>query len=40
MQYGPHAELLKDQDGQYYALWTAQAQYYTEEVSDAAVDIR
>jgi ATP-binding cassette subfamily B protein len=40
VQYGSHAELLKDQNGQYYALWTAQAQYYTEEGSDAAVDIR
>jgi ATP-binding cassette subfamily B protein len=40
VQYGSHAELLKDHNGQYYALWTAQAQYYTEEGSDAAVDIR
>ena len=29
-QYGSHAELLADTDGQYYALWMAQAQYYTE----------
>lgn len=29
-QYGSHTELLADTDGQYYALWMAQAQYYTE----------
>lgn len=33
VQYGPHSELLADRCGQYYALWTAQAQYYAEEVS-------
>ena len=31
VQYGTHSQLLADPNGQYYALWTAQAQYYTEE---------
>lgn len=31
VQYGSHPQLLADQNGQYYALWNAQAQYYTEE---------
>ena len=30
IQQGRHAELLADQGGKYYALWNAQAQYYTE----------
>ena len=30
VQQGSHAELLADRGGKYYALWTAQAQYYTE----------
>lgn len=30
VQEGAHEELLKDLDGKYYALWTAQAQYYCE----------
>lgn len=30
VQYGSHAELLKDTDGLYYHLWNAQAQYYKE----------
>ena len=30
VQQGSHAELLADQGGKYYALWNAQAQYYTE----------
>lgn len=28
VQEGAHEELVKDLDGKYYALWTAQAQYY------------
>lgn len=28
VQAGTHAELLKDQNGKYYELWNAQAQYY------------
>ena len=30
IQQGSHEALLSDKDGMYYALWTAQAQYYTE----------
>lgn len=30
IQQGSHAELLADWGGKYYALWNAQAQYYTE----------
>lgn len=30
IQQGTHAELLRDTAGKYYALWHAQAQYYTE----------
>ena len=30
IQQGSHAELLADRGGKYYALWNAQAQYYTE----------
>ena len=30
IQQGRHAELLADRGGKYYALWNAQAQYYTE----------
>ncbi len=30
VQTGTHDELLRDEDGKYYALWNAQAQYYTE----------
>ena len=30
IQYGSHNELIADENGQYYALWTAQAQHYTE----------
>ena len=29
VQLGSHEELLADQNGKYYELWTAQAQYYT-----------
>ena len=28
IQKGSNSELVKDTDGQYYALWNAQAQYY------------
>ncbi|MDE7313439.1 MAG: hypothetical protein K2N87_17770 [Eubacterium sp.] len=28
LQEGAHEELVKDLDGKYYALWSAQAQYY------------
>lgn len=30
IQSGTHDELLADEDGRYFALWQAQAQYYTE----------
>ena len=29
LQEGTHEELVKDLDGKYYALWSAQAQYYS-----------
>ncbi len=29
VQRGTHEELLKDEQGKYYELWNAQAQYYT-----------
>lgn len=29
LQSGSHEELVKDEDGKYYSLWAAQAQYYT-----------
>ncbi len=29
VQVGSHEELLKDENGKYFELWTAQAQYYT-----------
>ena len=28
IQRGSHEELLRDQQGKYYELWNAQAQYY------------
>lgn len=31
IQYGSHDDLVADENGQYYKLWHAQAQYYTEE---------
>ena len=31
IQSGSHEELLQDEGGKYYQLWTAQAQYYDEE---------
>lgn len=30
IQQGTHAELVADENGKYYELWNAQAQYYTE----------
>lgn len=30
IQQGTHDSLLADEGGKYYALWMAQAQYYTE----------
>lgn len=30
IQQGTHAELVANESGKYYELWTAQAQYYTE----------
>lgn len=33
VQRGSHEELLLDESGMYYALWTAQAQYYKEELT-------
>ena len=35
VQDGPHRELVKDQNGLYYRLWKAQAQYYTDEAVEA-----
>ena len=31
IQHGTHLELLTDESGKYHQLWTAQAQYYTEQ---------
>ncbi|MPM80727.1 Iron import ATP-binding/permease protein IrtA [bioreactor metagenome] len=31
IQRGSHDELVADEDGKYYELWHAQAQYYAEE---------
>ncbi len=33
VQLGTHEELLADENGKYYELWHAQAQYYTKEVA-------
>lgn len=30
IQFGNHDELLRDEDGKYYEMWNAQAQYYRE----------
>ena len=30
VQRGSHEELLRDEQGKYYELWHAQAQYYTD----------
>ena len=30
VQEGSHEELVNDLDGKYYALWSAQAQYYSD----------
>lgn len=30
IQFGSHEELLQDENGKYYELWNAQAQYYTD----------
>ena len=35
VQVGTHEELLKDEQGKYYELWNAQAQYYVEEKEPA-----
>ena len=35
IQQGTHGELLADENGKYYALWHAQAQYYTEKSNKA-----
>jgi ATP-binding cassette subfamily B protein len=37
IQNGSHDELIQDEDGQYYALWNAQAQYYKENSEKARV---
>lgn len=37
VQHGTHEELLCDEDGKYYELWHAQAQYYTSGRNDCAV---
>lgn len=34
IQQGTHTQLLSDEAGQYYALWNAQAQYYSKEAND------
>lgn len=34
IQQGTHTQLLSDEAGQYYALWNAQAQYYSKEPKD------
>ena len=33
IQFGSHEDLLKDINGKYYELWTAQAQYYTDKTT-------
>ena len=33
IQFGSHEDLLKDENGKYYELWNAQAQYYQEKIS-------
>ena len=33
IQHGTHAELVADENGKYYELWNAQAQYYTEKTA-------
>ena len=33
IQRGSHDELLRDENGKYFELWNAQAQYYTEKSS-------
>lgn len=33
IQQGTHAELVADENGKYYELWHAQAQYYTEKTA-------
>lgn len=37
IQSGSHDKLIQDEDGQYYALWNAQAQYYKEDSEKARV---
>ncbi|MGB4433719.1 MAG: ABC transporter ATP-binding protein, partial [Bacillota bacterium] len=34
VQRGNHDELIKDTEGKYYELWSAQAQYYKEQEID------
>lgn len=34
IQKGTHSELVADEQGKYYELWHAQAQYYTEDTAD------
>lgn len=36
IQQGSHSELVADENGKYYELWHAQAQYYTENAADEA----
>lgn len=31
VQYGTHGQLVADENGKYYELWHAQAQYYVKE---------
>lgn len=34
VQRGSHESLMQETNGKYYELWTAQAQYYSEEASE------
>ena len=38
IQQGTHETLVADEDGKYYELWQAQAQYYTEKAPDGVHD--
>lgn len=38
IQYGSHEELVKEEEGKYYEMWSAQAQYYQEDWGCQPVD--
>lgn len=38
VQYGTHDQLVADENGKYYELWHAQAQYYVKEYAPRAAD--